>query len=59
MWKRWLPAALISCVAFGSTNSAQEAGKVDFGRDVQPILRQQCYGCHGPTKQTNRIVACG
>jgi dienelactone hydrolase len=24
------------------------AGKVDFVRDVQPILRQQCYSCHGP-----------
>ena len=34
------------------TFSAQD-GKVDFGRDVQPILRQQCYGCHGPAKQTN------
>jgi hypothetical protein len=22
--------------------------KVDFVRDVQPILRQQCYSCHGP-----------
>jgi len=32
--------------------SAQDA-KVDFARDVQPIFRQQCYGCHGPAKQTN------
>ena len=32
--------------------SAQEA-RVDFARDVQPILRQQCVGCHGPTQQQN------
>jgi ankyrin repeat protein len=32
---------------------AQQAAKVDFARDVQPILRQQCYSCHGPAKQKN------
>jgi len=26
---------------------AQTPGKVDFARDVQPILRQHCIGCHG------------
>jgi ankyrin repeat protein len=26
---------------------------VDFVRDVQPIFRQHCYGCHGPTQQMN------
>ncbi len=25
--------------------------KVDFVRDVQPILSQNCYGCHGPGMQ--------
>jgi ankyrin repeat protein len=25
--------------------------KVDFMRDVNPILRAQCYGCHGPALQ--------
>src|SRR5262245_505334 len=33
--------------------AAQVATPVDFVRDVQPILRQQCYGCHGPTQQMN------
>jgi ankyrin repeat protein len=26
---------------------------VDFVRDVQPILRQSCYGCHGTSQQMN------
>jgi mono/diheme cytochrome c family protein len=30
---------------------AQSALKVDFERDVQPILQQRCIGCHGPTQQ--------
>jgi ankyrin repeat protein len=25
--------------------------KVDFAQDIQPILRQNCVGCHGPMKQ--------
>ncbi len=31
--------------------SAQTAAKIDFARDVQPILRQNCVGCHGPSQQ--------
>ncbi len=34
---------------------AQIAGKVDFGRDVQPLFRTYCYSCHGPTVQTNNF----
>jgi hypothetical protein len=32
---------------------AQTPPKVDFGRDVQPILRQNCVGCHGPALQSS------
>jgi mono/diheme cytochrome c family protein len=39
-------AALFSAVV-----SAQTADKIDFARDVQPIFRQNCVGCHGPTQQ--------
>ena len=33
-------------------SSAPRAG-VDFVRDVQPIFRQNCYGCHGPSIHQN------
>jgi hypothetical protein len=36
---------MIQLLTFG-TNLAQ--GKVDFTRDIQPILVQKCYACHGP-----------
>jgi ankyrin repeat protein len=36
----------------GGTLAAQEVpAKVDFARDVQPILRQHCVECHGPSQQ--------
>lgn len=30
--------------------SAQDGAKVDFGRDVKPILARRCFACHGPDK---------
>ncbi len=30
-------------------------GKVDFLRDVQPILAQSCYECHGPEKRRGNL----
>ena len=53
MWKRYLIGAVVLAVMFGGSFAAQDAGRVDFGRDVLPIFRQQCYGCHGPTQQMN------
>ena len=35
----------------GELLAAQSTKKVDFGRDVQPILREYCFGCHGPSQQ--------
>ena len=30
---------------------AQLPAKVDFARDVQPLLREHCLECHGPSQQ--------
>lgn len=38
---------LFSQAAFAQMN------KVDFQRDVLPVIRQNCIGCHGPTQQMN------
>src|SRR5262245_27835238 len=29
----------------------QPSATVDFARDVQPILKEHCFGCHGATQQ--------
>jgi ankyrin repeat protein len=43
----------MAATVFSRAQAGQTAGPVDFVRDVQPIFRQRCYGCHGPTQQMN------
>ena len=45
-WRSVL-VVLIACGSSGATPATQERARVDFARDVQPIFRQQCIGCHG------------
>ena len=35
--------------------SASAWGQVDFVREVQPVLRKNCYGCHGPAMQQSGL----
>src|SRR5713226_3058349 len=51
MWGSRLGRALLYSFVFAGILSAQAPAKVDFGKDVLPILRQNCVGCHGPTQQ--------
>src|SRR5262249_51961047 len=43
----------LGVVLFASLLPAQTAApaKVDFGKDVLPILRQNCVSCRGPSQQ--------
>lgn len=51
MWKPYLAALVAACGAGGA--SAGEPAKVDFVRDVQPLFRAHCTGCHGAKQQKN------
>jgi hypothetical protein len=55
--------AVMGLLVFGQGGSFAEAtpggagagGAVDFGRQVQPILKEACYSCHGPEKQKGKL----
>ncbi len=43
-------AILCACL-YGKTLAAQGPAKVDFASDIQPLLRDHCVECHGPSQQ--------
>ena len=55
MWRSRLAKPSLCSLVFAGILSAQTAAKVDFAKDVLPILRQNCVGCHGPSQQTSGL----
>jgi ankyrin repeat protein len=53
MLKRALLILFVTSVVLGASYSAQEPRAIDFARDVQPIFKQSCVGCHGPAIHQN------
>ncbi|MCY3003559.1 MAG: DUF1553 domain-containing protein [Planctomycetota bacterium] len=43
-----MTAALSLLAAFALGTTPHDAGRVDFQRDVQPLLADRCFACHGP-----------
>lgn len=48
----WLRLMVFGLFAFGGIQSIQADETIDFGRDVQPILSNHCYQCHGSDAET-------
>lgn len=51
---RWLRSVLLalgsSISVFAAEPEAAEAPKLDYNRDIRPILSDNCFACHGPDK---------
>lgn len=48
-----LAAVLALGVSTTSTSSAQDAGKVDFEKQLLPILKESCFKCHEKEHEDN------
>src|SRR4029077_3066852 len=44
-------AAILAILSVGSLMAEEAPAKVDFGRDIQPLLKEHCVECHGPSQQ--------
>jgi mono/diheme cytochrome c family protein len=49
-----LPLIMAGLVAFGNLEARSET-KVDFAKEIQPILQKACIECHGPEKQKGKL----
>ena len=50
-----LAHSALASLFFAGILSAQAPARPDFARDVLPVLRQNCIGCHGPTQQSSGL----
>jgi len=46
---------IVTGAALSAGLLAAAESKVDFAKDIQPILQQQCVKCHGPEKQKGKL----
>ena len=45
-------AGLLAWTGGASSPASAQAAKVDFRRDIQPLLQEYCIECHGPDEQS-------
>jgi len=55
MLTRYSASVVLGACLFAATAAAETDSKVDFGRDVLPLIRQNCITCHGPKVQMNNF----
>src|SRR5262245_40074200 len=41
-------------LSFAAPAPAAPAAKIEFNRDIRPLLSDRCYACHGPDKNKRK-----
>ena len=55
MLRRTIVQLSLSVLVCAGLAPAQTTTKVDFAKDVLPLFKQNCYGCHGPAQQISGL----
>ena len=51
---KWLCVGLLTACSASSLAGDRINGKVEFNRDIRPILSDTCFTCHGPDKANRK-----
>jgi len=46
---------IVTGMALAANLASAAESKVDFAKDIQPLLQQNCIKCHGPEKQKGKL----
>ena len=54
-WRRRLLAApMLGVLLGGPSGAAATANKIDFSFQIQPLLAERCFKCHGPDEKARK-----
>jgi hypothetical protein len=51
---RWVATFLASLAFTAGAADKTKSGKIDFVRDIRPILSDNCFACHGPDEKQRK-----
>ncbi len=51
MYFRVLILMIVGCASLMSKDGRAEEDRVDYLKQIKPVLRERCFGCHGALKQ--------
>src|SRR6058998_1817293 len=53
LW-RWLTPVWLVALAAHAADGRTPPSKLEFNRDIRPILSENCFRCHGPDKNQRK-----
>src|SRR5438270_5853293 len=55
-WLRFAIYAFALAIAAAGTAEAAPGARIEFNRDVRPILAENCFACHGPDRAQRKAT---
>ncbi len=54
-WRMAVAPVLIALAIVGAHSQSSSPRRIDFNRDIRPILSDKCWACHGPDAANRKI----
>ncbi|HEX5084883.1 MAG TPA: DUF1553 domain-containing protein, partial [Blastocatellia bacterium] len=54
-WRMVVAPVLIALAIIGARSQSSSPRRIDFNRDIRPILSDKCWACHGPDAPNKKV----